>query len=499
MRRIATEDHHLIAIIALALILLLALMIPGYLSILEQTKLNHLVVHTIKVENALQQILFDLTDAETAERGYVITDDVSYLAPYQAALHSLPEHLRAMNALTRDNPLQQARLRQFDNTVQQRMAIIETIVQAQSQHHSDMVQAMLQQGDGKQVHDLSRRQVATMLATEHELLTQRQDTAQRNAQRYKVLIGASMAVSLLLIVFALWRLWHELRTLRSTEERLHNQITKEAELNRQLEALSESKLNRMTQLYAALSQCNQSIVRCTDEKQLFAEICRDAVNFGGMAMAWIGLIDPLNKLIKPVASFGTGVEYLDGLEISIDQDRSTWSGLTSLAIRDNQPVWCMDFQNDPITAAWHERGKRFGWGSLGALPLCRHREPIGAFIVYSHIINFFDEASRKLLIEMAMDINFALDRFASEAARHQAELSLQSSSAHLQLIIDTEPDCVTIVDPYGKLLEMNKAGLAMLEADTLAELKNRSRLDIVMPEYKQDFAALHQRIMLGKR
>ncbi|MDD2685455.1 MAG: transporter substrate-binding domain-containing protein [Gallionella sp.] len=42
-------------------------------------------------------------------------------------------------------------------------------------------------------------------------------------------------------------------------------------------ALAESRLQRLTQLYAALSQCNQAIVRCSNESELFPQICSDAV------------------------------------------------------------------------------------------------------------------------------------------------------------------------------------------------------------------------------
>lgn len=49
---------------------------------------------------------------------------------------------------------------------------------------------------------------------------------------------------------------------------------------------AEAKTLRLTQLYAALSQCNQAIVRCNSEAELFPQICRDAVMFGGMK--WLG-------------------------------------------------------------------------------------------------------------------------------------------------------------------------------------------------------------------
>ncbi|MEO6422136.1 MAG: diguanylate cyclase, partial [Candidatus Nitrotoga sp.] len=48
---------------------------------------------------------------------------------------------------------------------------------------------------------------------------------------------------------------------------------------------AEEKNQRLTKLYAALSKCNQAIVRCTSEEELFAQVCRVVVSFGGMDMA----------------------------------------------------------------------------------------------------------------------------------------------------------------------------------------------------------------------
>ena len=50
---------------------------------------------------------------------------------------------------------------------------------------------------------------------------------------------------------------------------------------------TEARIARMTQLYAALSQCNQAIVRCSSEDELFPQICHDVVEFGGMKAARI--------------------------------------------------------------------------------------------------------------------------------------------------------------------------------------------------------------------
>ena len=49
----------------------------------------------------------------------------------------------------------------------------------------------------------------------------------------------------------------------------------------------------------------------------------------------------------------------------------------------------------------------------------------------------------------------------------RAEKKLVSNMAYLRTIIDSEPECVKVVSPAGRLLEINPSGLALLECDTI--------------------------------
>jgi len=260
----------------------------------------------------------------------------------------------------------------------------------------------------------------------------------------------------------------------------------------------EGKLQRMTQLYAALSQCNQAIVRCSSEHELFPQICRDAVQFGGLKMAWVGIVDVTSGLVKPMASFGTGVDYFEGIEINTAEDSPTGEGPTGTCIRENRPYWCQDFLHDSATALWHERGAQFGWRSLASLPLLRKGAVVGAFVVYSDVLNAFDDASQNLLVEMAMDISFAMDRFADERERKQAIEDLRVSDLHLRTIIETEPECVKVVGKNGALMDMNSAGLAMLEVDSIESARTHKLVDFISPEHRDAFKGLHERVMNGE-
>lgn len=258
---------------------------------------------------------------------------------------------------------------------------------------------------------------------------------------------------------------------------------------------AQAKNQRLTQLYAALSQCNQAIVRCTSQAELFAQTCRVMVEFGGMNMAWIGALDEQRRLIRPVASFGRGTEYLHDLQISVVAAEPTGRGPVGTAYRENVPVWCQDFLHDPSTVPWHERGARFGWASAAALPL--HQDGVVGLVlaVYARVRDAFDADVRKLLVEMSMDIDYAVTGFRHQAQREQAQQALRESEQRLRTIIETEPECVKVLDSSGQLLEMNPAGLAMLEADSLEEAQQRKLTTFIMPAYRASFEALHRRAL----
>ena len=261
---------------------------------------------------------------------------------------------------------------------------------------------------------------------------------------------------------------------------------------------AEDALQRMTRLYAALSQCNQAIVRCSSEAELFPQICRYAVEFGGMRMAWIGSVDESAGVLRPVASFGAGKNYLDAFEIPL-RGNDPWSfGPVGISMRENRPYWCQDFQHDPSTTPWRERAAVHGWRAVASLPLHQKGVPVGALAVYSEVCGAFDEPAQDLLVEMAMDISFALDRFASDVDRKLGEEKLRMSELRLRTIIETEPECVKVISRTGELLDMNAAGLSMLELDSIEQARASNLQGFLLPEHREPFMALHQRVMKGQ-
>jgi PAS domain S-box-containing protein len=243
--------------------------------------------------------------------------------------------------------------------------------------------------------------------------------------------------------------------------------------------VTEAKIQRLTQLYAVLSQCNQAIVRCTREEELFPQICRVAVQYGGMKMAWIGVMDPNTRMVRPVASFGDHADsYLKGIEISVDANSALGRGPTGTALRENQPVWCQDFGNDPRTAPWHPRGAPYGWGASASLPIHRNGVPVDVITLYAGEVGAFDEAVRQLLVEMATDIDFALDNFAREAARERAQQNLRAAEEQFRGLVEQSIAGTYIVQD-GKFAYANPRYAEIFGYGSADELIDRDFLSMV--------------------
>jgi PAS domain S-box-containing protein len=78
--------------------------------------------------------------------------------------------------------------------------------------------------------------------------------------------------------------------------------------------------------------------------------------------------------------------------------------------------------------------------------------------------------------------------------RKHTEQALHASEERLRMILQTEPECVKILAADGTLLEMNPAGLAMIEAESLAQVQGRKVANIVAPEHRAAFVSLSRRV-----
>jgi PAS domain S-box-containing protein len=81
--------------------------------------------------------------------------------------------------------------------------------------------------------------------------------------------------------------------------------------------------------------------------------------------------------------------------------------------------------------------------------------------------------------------------------RKRGEQALARSEGRLRQIIEAEPECVKVLGANGSLVEMNPAGLAMIEADSLEQVRGRSVYRYIAPGHREAFIALTEKVLRG--
>ena len=185
---------------------------------------------------------------------------------------------------------------------------------------------------------------------------------------------------------------------------------------------AEEALGRSNRELRAISNCNQTLLRATDEQSLLEEICRIVCEEAGYRMAWVGYTEHDEaRTVRPVAWTGTEEGYLANLGITW-ADTARGRGPAGTAIRSGKSCFIQDFAMDPRMATWRESGVLRDFRSGIALPLKdEHGDAFGSLNIYSAQPNAFTPEEIRLLEELAADQAFGIVTLRSRAARERAE------------------------------------------------------------------------------
>jgi len=220
---------------------------------------------------------------------------------------------------------------------------------------------------------------------------------------------------------------------------------------------THARIHRLTQIYQTLSEHNHAIIRISDEKELFPTVCKIAVEFGGVSMAWVGIGDPESEHIVPIASYGANTDYLKTVRISTHQDRPEEQVPLVKAYHGNHSVVINKWPDEPLSTQLPDQAKHLHWGSCGSFPIPRNGQPFAVLSVYHEEESFFDSDTVNLLNEMAYDLTFALDIFDRDQARRNALEALQASEQRFRAYFERSMFGMAAILPDHSWLEVNQA------------------------------------------
>ena len=214
----------------------------------------------------------------------------------------------------------------------------------------------------------------------------------------------------------------------------------------------DNEIRFLNRIYSTLSEANQLIDRCVDEKSLFENICRVAVQSGGMQLAWIGKEEESSHRIVPVAATGEALDILEQIVISTREDLPEGRGPAGKAYRDGKPRYYNDWKNNADLLYWHVNQPQWIWGSSAAVPILRGGRTYALLSLYHRQAAAFSGKTIDLLQEMARDIELALERFDFAAHRRSADEALRIAAIAFE-----SQDAMIVTDIDGNILRANRA------------------------------------------
>jgi diguanylate cyclase (GGDEF)-like protein/PAS domain S-box-containing protein len=260
---------------------------------------------------------------------------------------------------------------------------------------------------------------------------------------------------------------------------------------------AEARIARLTQIYKALSEVNQGIVRLSDAADLFPLVCRVAVDHGGFKMAWIGQFEPASERIVAIASHGHEQDYLDGLVISARADVPEGRGQIGTAYRESRTIVANNLQERDNMALWRERVRRHGFNSCASFPIVRNGLPFAVFSVYQQQSDAFDTEAVVLLEEMAADVSFALDNLDREQQRRDARDALRASEQHFRAFFERSMVGMATSNTDKRWLDVNTALCDML-GYTHDELVQLTWADVTHPSDVATNVFYFDKVMRGE-
>ena len=138
----------------------------------------------------------------------------------------------------------------------------------------------------------------------------------------------------------------------------------------------EREVARLSQLYAALAQINQEIVRAKPRHELFDCVCRMLVQHGGLTMAWVGRYEREAGLRRPEAQYGGDPGFLERIKVYGDESPEGRSP-AGVAFRTGRAYVGDGALDDPAVLPGRGEMRRWGFRAVASFPGRETREGCG--------------------------------------------------------------------------------------------------------------------------
>lgn len=179
--------------LAAVLVLFLASGLVAYLNTQSLNRNAELIASTHEILLTINDVLSLTKDAETGQRGYVITGDEKYLEPFSAALVRIDSRVEELQKLTRDIPDQRAHIAPLKAALEAKLRELDETIALRRAQGFEATRNLVMTDRGKAAMDAIRSEVNAMQQAERER-RMRQLAAMDTAFKTAVASGVLTAV-----------------------------------------------------------------------------------------------------------------------------------------------------------------------------------------------------------------------------------------------------------------------------------------------------------------
>jgi CHASE3 domain sensor protein len=264
---------------ALSLILLIAIGSVAYASLSKLTSTSEWVTHTHEVLEHVAGVLSLLKDAETGQRGFVITGDDTFLEPYQSGSAGVLNMLKELRKLTADNPAQQRRIDAAEPLVAAKLAELKQTIDLRRGGNIDETTRVVKGGAGKRFMDDLRRILDEMDGEERGLLQKRAEEGAAAASGAKLVIIAGTLLCLVCVVGVGFLI------TRSLTQQIGGSVGQIQSSSAELQAAANQQATATKEQATAMSEISTTISELLATSRQIAESSRRVASIAGQTAA----------------------------------------------------------------------------------------------------------------------------------------------------------------------------------------------------------------------
>jgi CHASE3 domain sensor protein len=215
----------------ISLLILIGSSILSYYSIMQLLDSQSWVSHTAQVEAGLQNMVSRMKDAETGQRGFLLSGENVFLEPYTNAEEDIRIILNELQLLTSDNQQQQNDFPLMEKMVREKFAVIEKTISDRKRGIPPAVNTLYR---GKSIMDSIRVLTKTMLAREKKLMISRDAKMNMFVRYTPIVIGIAALIALLITLIFYFKIDSEVKASFQLQVALEEQQRKK---ERQIEVI----------------------------------------------------------------------------------------------------------------------------------------------------------------------------------------------------------------------------------------------------------------------